>query len=739
MSMNKSEKTMSSTYFHPNNSIFSRFYHDVESIVEAISSRYIGSNPPHPFKFRAFCRDGFIRQEDYRYVFDLEQRYPTSEYGQFVYAWSKYWSDENKDITLSVTSFGPVQLYINNELVFKSSIVDELDAKRKANIVVPVQEGWNHIILRFTHSPTGFGGIVGTGRLKRFPFHFLTPSEERFGQEGWIYTEPLDEELKTLPSEGDTESSMDVKWYPDLNVEHGHLTQLKRIFGLPKKQFAIAWTKIANQSPILKTVILEGEHKGKIEVVLNHDTVYKSNQSSRFQLELTIPYGQNDLVVKSTCTEDEWGFQLDKKKDEIDIEFTLPAPVEGARDCWLYVGAFPENSSLNVSEMLRLDTLFNKEVGSTYWRLDMPNTWVRPYLENPLFGKWDYPLGVTLYGLLETGRVLNRKDIVEYALKHIEQCTSYYPYSLWDREQYGAAAINTQLSGIDSLDDCGSFGATMLTAQDLQEIKNGDKVADDIAEHITNIQDRLPNQTLYRKFGSVEFMKDTIWCDDLYMSTPFLCRYYKKTGDLRYIDDAVNQFLRYKEFLFIPDKQIMSHVYDFKFNKATLVPWGRGNGWVIFSLAELLEILPEDHESQVELRAFFRELANGFLKLQGKNGLWHQVLTDSESYEESSCTSMFIYAFSKGIRNGWIEAPDAYIKAAFKGWEGLSKNAIDQNGNIYGVCQGSGYSFTPEYYKHDLTWILNDTHGIGIVLIAGIETIKLQRWLAQKHEISVAQ
>ncbi|RCW49369.1 hypothetical protein [Paenibacillus prosopidis] len=48
------------------------------------------------------------------------------------------------------------------------------------------------------------------------------------------------------------------------------------------------------------------------------------------------------------------------------------------------------------------------------------------------------------------------------------------------------------------------------------------------------------------------------------------------------------QFLHYKKRLFIPGLQIMHHVYDYKFDKPNGVPWGRGNGWVLFSLSELL-------------------------------------------------------------------------------------------------------------------------------------------------------
>ena len=128
--------------------------------------------------------------------------------------------------------------------------------------------------------------------------------------------------------------------------------------------------------------------------------------------------------------------------------------------------------------------------------------------------------------------------------------------------------------------------------------------------------------------------------------------------------------------------------------------------------------------------SFYRDLCQGYLALQGENGLWHQVLNRPDSYEETSCTSMFIYAYARGIREGWLETPTPYLEAVRKGWEGITRLSIDYKGNIYGVCRGSGYSFTALYYRDDLGWILNDTHGIGIVLLAGIEMHKMNQQLS---------
>jgi len=164
----------------------------------------------------------------------------------------------------------------------------------------------------------------------------------------------------------------------------------------------------------------------------------------------------------------------------------------------------------------------------------------------------------------------------------------------------------------------------------------------------------------------------------------------------------------------------------------TGIPWGRGNGWCLFSLSEVLEMLPADHPNRPALLEFFNELCAGYLALQGEHGLWHQVLTDPEAYEETSCTAMFTYAFARGVRFGWLKEPARYIAAVHKAWQGLTQISVDRLGNVHGVCRGSNYAFTPDYYKYELLWRTNDTHGIGIVMLAGVEIIKLADWLASR-------
>ncbi|MOA20946.1 Glycosyl Hydrolase Family 88 [compost metagenome] len=87
---------------------------------------------------------------------------------------------------------------------------------------------------------------------------------------------------------------------------------------------------------------------------------------------------------------------------------------------------------------------------------------------------------------------------------------------------------------------------------------------------------------------------------------------------------------------------------------------------------------------------------------------------------------MFAYAFARGVRFGWLENDTDYALAALKAWKALTGGAIDRRGNVYGVCSGSRYSFSPDYYMYDLRTVVNDNHGIGIMMLAGVEVRRMK-------------
>ena len=713
-------------YFDDSQSINAYEGTDPQAIISSLAYRYMGQNLKHGLYYRAYTNNGIVRTTDYRYLVDFNKIFPDSKDKECVWAFTKFYSAGKSSFGWDINCFGPMVVYVNGEVAYKSDIFKERYSETSTRVFMDVEEGWNDIRIQFKKTKAGFGGQFGTW-IGKWDMYTLMPTKERDGQEGFVFTELVPDDYVPEFEIGMSEKDFDKKLYPVINWSDDEMKkgQLTRMFGTPNGQYAVGYTKVFADDINNTTHKFTLDTKGETVVYVNKKEVFKT-KGGKETFDATLPLGTYDIYVKCICNGSDWGYTLECDT----VEFESAARVKGTDDVWMYIGTFVNDFEFpfdTASDMLHI-------VGepATYWRLDAPDTFVRPYNENTLFGRWNYPLGVTMYGLLHTAIAIGSEDIKNYIKDHVQLCIDTLEYALWDKEQYGGAtSIHNLLTSIDSLDDCGSFASMMLEVNKYLGLRDVKKVADYVGDYIYNHQSRLEDGTFFRKEMMHHFHNMTMWADDLYMSVPFLVRYSQFTGDQKYLDDAANQFFGFKKRLFMPEEKIMSHVYDFKYDSKTNVPWGRGNGWVVFSMTELLEVLPEDHPKRNDLIEFLNTLCEGYLALQDDEGMWHQVLNDHESYPETSCTSMFIYAFSRGIRFGWLKNPEKYVKAIYKAWKGISKTSVDSNGNVYGVCRGSEFSFIADYYKYELGWNLNDTHGTGIVMLAGIEVIRLNKFLAE--------
>ena len=713
-------------YFDDSQSINAYEGTDPQAIISSLAYRYMGQNLKHGLYYRAYTNNGIVRTTDYRYLVDFNKIFPDSKDKECVWAFTKFYSAGKSSFGWDINCFGPMVVYVNGEVAYKSDIFKERYSETSTRVFMDVEEGWNDIRIQFKKTKAGFGGQFGTW-IGKWDMYTLMPTKERDGQEGFVFTELVPDDYVPEFEIGMSEKDFDKKLYPIINWSDDEMKkgQLTRMFGTPNGQYAVGYTKVFADDINNTTHKFTLDTKGETVVYIDKKEVFKTN-GGKETFDAQLPLGTYDVYVKCICGGNDWGYTLECDT----VEFESAARVKGTDDVWMYIGTFVNDFEFpfdTASDMLLI-------VGepATYWRLDAPDTFVRPYNENTLFGRWNYPLGVTMYGLLHTAIAIGSEDIKNYIKDHVQLCIDTLEYALWDKEQYGGAtSIHNLLTSIDSLDDCGSFASMMLEVNKYLGLRDVKKVADYVGDYIYNHQSRLEDGTFFRKEMMHHFHNMTMWADDLYMSVPFLVRYSQFTGDQKYLDDAANQFFGFKKRLFMPEEKIMSHVYDFKYDSKTNVPWGRGNGWVVFSMTELLEVLPEDHPKRNDLIEFLNTLCEGYLALQDDEGMWHQVLNDHESYPETSCTSMFIYAFSRGIRFGWLKNPEKYVKAIYKAWKGISKTSVDSNGNVYGVCRGSEFSFIADYYKYELGWNLNDTHGTGIVMLAGIEVIRLNKFLAE--------
>ncbi len=671
-----------------------------------IIDRYLSHHDEKPYTYRPFVKGGIYRRADYRYRADMQTLLPEAPLGTFAYLWATKEATAESTLRFALIPYGPVKIFVNGTLCARSDIFCER-WRSKVIFDLPLQEGTNDIVLECENTSGGFGGEFGTW-VGKLDYYFLTPDG---AMEGVWYSAPINEELDTV----DRSSLAGLSWHNATPPRSSDRFDLGEIFpDAPSGAKAVVVTSVTVDS---KTTCLV---EANAPLFIDGEAV-----TSRMDLgrgtHIVMSHSEIATPLQVRITDEERGEAL-----------ALANPVLPAESPYRILVAGPF-ASTPAAFPLQYTKPFQCTDGLGFWRLEGKDTYLRMYNDNELFGHWNYPLGVTLYGLVEMERLFKSIDatvserIHALLLSHMQQSIDTYAYALWDKEAFGGAtAVHHLMTSLDSLDDCGSFGATVLEVAADHDLEGYERLVGVVGQYISEQQPRLPDGTFYRTGLMHEFHENTLWVDDLYMSVPFLIRWAAHTGDDRHLADAIAQIDGFFNLLYMEDQQLMSHVYDFERDIATGIPWGRGNGWALFSLSELLSVMDEHHRDRQRMVERFCQLSEGFLRLQDADGMFHQVLDMPSSYQESSCTAMFAAACSRGIRGGWFEENGVYEEAVARAIDGLLTHAIDREGRVLGVCRGSEFSCSRHYYAEQLLARIDDTHGIGIILLALREYLLLR-------------
>lgn len=211
--------------------------------------------------------------------------------------------------------------------------------------------------------------------------------------------------------------------------------------------------------------------------------------------------------------------------------------------------------------------------------------------------------------------------------------------------------------------------------------------------------------------------------DDLYMLVPYWVRKSKQSGNPEYLEKAIVETLSYYKYLWNPQTKLMHCLWLEKKPEAKIHHWGRGNGWFVMAITDLLHFVPEDHPKRAELLKIYNNVMQGLMARQNKDGVWHQVLDRPKSYTETSCSGMFTYSLLVGSNKGWL--PSSARAAGLKGWDGLQTKLTDKN-QLKDVCVGTDMSEKVQYF-FKRPRVTHDQHGIGPYLLAAAEVIKLDK------------
>jgi len=478
--------------------------------------------------------------------------------------------------------------------------------------------------------------------------------------------------------------------------------------------------------------------RGELNVFVNGTEVF-SGKSDKIQLseytynrfkteellELELNSGSNEVIVicqggannVMMLPLDELGERLTDVRFENLVE-------EPFASQWLLSGPYEGLSKGQLYEIGSSNTGLNYTSSNKSWRV--PTLPIARQLTVPKeasfqrhpYSEWHYANGGTMLGLLNLYSVSQDKKYYEFVNQFTDHVYDNMEKDRWQFENVPVLrGAQYRLFRMTMLDDSGGPALPFVELKKSYDIDKYDQILSDVLKHVTEEQDRLPDNTLCRS----EPETNTIWGDDLFMSTPFLCRMALATGNEKLFDDVAHQIIQFNKYLMNPETGLYYHGYYADRNEPAPFQWGRANGWVTWAMSEALLHMPKKHKDYKKVMKIYQNHISSLVKYQEESGIWHQILDNPSTYEETSCTAMYTLSIARGVNNGWLK--DSYRANAINGWKAVTAK-IEDDGAVTRICRGTGIGTSETFYNERKTFD-HDPRGLGAVLTAGSEVYKM--------------
>ncbi|GGN87716.1 hypothetical protein GCM10011579_080830 [Streptomyces albiflavescens] len=345
---------------------------------------------------------------------------------------------------------------------------------------------------------------------------------------------------------------------------------------------------------------------------------------------------------------------------------------------------------------------------TTDWSVAMVESTMARYSPTTI-GGWSYPVGLYLYG-----------QYLTYQRTHDPRSLSYIKNYV-DRFVSSDGTIGQSFNNLDSMQ-----AGRLLTILHHETGQDRYRIA------AKKIRDRLETYPRTSDGGFWHATSDSrahqLWADGVYMVNPFLVEYGKEFNDSAYANnEAAKQLYVYGSHLQVTNG-LLKHAYDESRTASWSDPgtglapehWCRAVGWYSMAIVNVLDAIPSSHPRRAELLTILQKLAAGLEHYQDPNtGRWFQVVDKgdrSDNWTETSCSSMFTYALSRGAQQGYIDAH--YNDVAQRGYQGvLAKISLGSDGrtNLTDISIGTNVGDYAYYVAR--TRATNDFHGLGAFLI----------------------
>lgn len=281
----------------------------------------------------------------------------------------------------------------------------------------------------------------------------------------------------------------------------------------------------------------------------------------------------------------------------------------------------PPITAARCGEVMR--TLFLKIANqrSDAWNLD-------PY-------RWDWSAGVALFGLAEAADALGDPAIEAFLEAWFER-----------------AAAGRRLGSVNHV--CPANAVLRLA------LRTGKPEAEAVC---TEYADWCMGAALRTSSGGWAHVweggdpdyRHQLWIDTVFMAVVFLARLGTVRGDAALIGEARRQLELHLECLHDPSTGLFYHAHHCGTGRSLGEHWGRGNGWMVASLAELLALLPTAGEGLGRAHSRFRAAMEAAHARRAEGGLLRTLPLVPEAYPETTGSALFAYAALRGWEQGLLD------------------------------------------------------------------------------------
>ncbi|MSP12452.1 MAG: hypothetical protein EXR62_05785 [Chloroflexi bacterium] len=252
------------------------------------------------------------------------------------------------------------------------------------------------------------------------------------------------------------------------------------------------------------------------------------------------------------------------------------------------------------------------------------------------YNSWDLNSGLALYGLLRTYETTGDQRYLDFVHNWFDASLAQGPAL--------PSSIPSTAPGIALLELYRLTGAARyLEAARLQ--------ADYLVE-------RAPLQS----DGGLVYVNDRLQVETVFVASTLLSHMGTITGESRYFETAVNQFLIHQRRLMDPYIGLYYHTWDQSTDtNLSAAFWARGNGLAILGATELLENLPVTNSNWPIIHQLLRRHIAALVERQPQTGsgagLWPTVIDHPGYYNETSATAGIGAGLAIALSHGW-ESPE---------------------------------------------------------------------------------